>query len=335
VDNDCDGVVDDGCLWVCADAGDCNEGEFCEYAAQMCGGRGVCRQLPVNCPDDVAPVCGCDLQTYPNDCTRQAASVSLLGWGACELDCADADGDGYGDGNDCFGPDCDDTSADVHPGVDEVCNGIDDDCDGDIDEGCELQCNNDGDCPNGTFCSSEPGVCAGPGVCETIPDYCVPEDEPVCGCDGLTYSGDCLRRRASVALLAEGECPLGCADGDGDGFGAGGGCAGPDCNDNDDDVHPGMPEACDGVDQDCDGTVDEGCVFLCEDNLDCNPDELCEHQPAVCGGVGVCVARPQSCDPAHDLVCGCDGNTYANDCTRQEAGVALDRPGSCAVGGGE
>jgi len=57
----------------------------------------------------------------------------------------DADGDGYG------GPtsdlacalrpglveeqgDCDDSNADVHPGAEELCNGIDDDCDGALDE---------------------------------------------------------------------------------------------------------------------------------------------------------------------------------------------------------
>ena len=43
----------------------------------------------------------------------------------------DADGDGVPDGLDC-----DDTSAAVHPGATEVCNGKDDDCDGVVDPGC-------------------------------------------------------------------------------------------------------------------------------------------------------------------------------------------------------
>jgi hypothetical protein len=55
----------------------------------------------------------------------------------------DTDGDGYGasDGSrtQCLPPaddwvledtDCDDTTADIHPGADERCNGVDDDCDG-------------------------------------------------------------------------------------------------------------------------------------------------------------------------------------------------------------
>ena len=60
---------------------------------------------------------------------------------------ADTDADGFGDPNAlteeaCTAPDgtvadnsdCDDTTASVSPGVDEVCNTIDDDCDGDVDE---------------------------------------------------------------------------------------------------------------------------------------------------------------------------------------------------------
>jgi hypothetical protein len=67
---------------------------------------------------------------------------------------ADNDGDGFGAGpavEGCVVPpgfvenddDCDDTDAAVHPGAEEVCNGVDDDCDGGIDEG--LTFDDDGD----------------------------------------------------------------------------------------------------------------------------------------------------------------------------------------------
>ena len=53
----------------------------------------------------------------------------------------DADGDGYSI------TDCDDSSADAHPGATEVCDGLDNDCNGEVDEqgGLTLHVDADGD----------------------------------------------------------------------------------------------------------------------------------------------------------------------------------------------
>jgi hypothetical protein len=48
-----------------------------------------------------------------------------------------------------------------------------------------------------------------------------------------------------------------CVDSDADGYGTGVGCDGPDCDDEDIDVNPGIAELCNGDDDDCDDTVDE------------------------------------------------------------------------------
>jgi hypothetical protein len=57
-----------------------------------------------------------------------------------------------------------------------------------------------------------------------------------------------------------------CTDNDGDGYYVGGGaCGAVDCDDTDDDIHPGATEQCNSVDDDCDTQIDEGCVTYFED----------------------------------------------------------------------
>ena len=46
-------------------------------------------------------------------------------------------------------------------------------------------------------------------------------------------------------------------DDDGDGF-----TSDVDCDDNDDTVYPGAPELCDGKDNDCNTSVDDGLTFV-------------------------------------------------------------------------
>jgi len=175
---------------------------------------------------------------------------------------ADNDGDGFGDPNsvvqDCgAGPagyslnntDCDDNNAEINPSIEEIPNnGIDDDCDGEdliiiIDD------DNDGFQVEDDCDDNNPNIF--PGALEI--------------CDGLDNNCD--------GQIDEGVQNEYFADMDGDGYGDANNimmdCLEPegfvsndlDCDDNDSTINPDATEICDGIDNNCDGVIDEGFTF--------------------------------------------------------------------------
>ncbi len=208
---------------------------------------------------------------------------------------------------------------------------------------CE-SCTLDSDCQNDMFCAPVTGGRACFAICNF--------ENPTC-----PRGFQCVMNHSSTpAPVCQ---PVGercCVDADGDLYGTGVGCLGTDCNDdgaaNGGAIHPDATEHCDGVDEDCDGNVDEGdpavlCVrpahaattactgggcslTTCEPGFgDCDADYAngCERDvstPSDCGGCDMPCVLPHSTAPTCDHgTCGlgtcdagwgdCDGDD-ANGC---------------------
>ncbi len=64
-------------------------------------------------------------------------------------------------------------------------------------------------CRGGRWCDLDPGYCGAvdlQGVCVDKPGQCTTQYWPVCGCNGVTYSNDCERRKAKVQQDHVGAC---------------------------------------------------------------------------------------------------------------------------------
>ena len=69
----------------------------------------------------------------------------------------------------------------------------------------ETVCVDDVDCPVSWECQRR--LCGDElGICEPHPIFCDPFPLPVCGCDGVTYWNDCVRRQGGAPAGTPGEC---------------------------------------------------------------------------------------------------------------------------------
>ena len=195
-----------------------------------------------------------------------------------EAPIVDLDGDGFSveDG------DCDDHNAERFPGNSEACNGTDNDCDGEVDapspvDGllwyADLDRDSWGDEAAPLIaCTMPENHSRFPGDCEDTDSSMYPGAIEVC--DGVDNDCDHIVDAGS----ADGDTYY--RDGDGDGFGSPTttvvACSLPsgyvedatDCLDSDYSVNPDGVEICNGIDDDCNGAIDDSLesTFWYEDN---------------------------------------------------------------------
>ncbi len=278
LDNDCDGVIDD-------------------IDARSCGGSeaGVCRQGMQECKQGYWTACEGAIEPdievcdgLDNDCDgrvdetlRRACGsddgACIVGTQVCSAGSWSACGGSY------VGP------------VSESCDGIDDDCDNDVDEGIQCTCedgqtqacgSSTGACQSGVQrCAAnrwgmcEGGVRAAAEACNGIDDDCDGSiDEDVVELCGGPDIGACSMGERTCSNGAWGQC-------------AGAAYA--------------SEERCNGVDDDCDGQIDESIARACGAGGCMRGIQYCE-----LGTWGVCSdtrgPTPESCNGEDD---NCDGRT--------------------------
>lgn len=278
VDNDCDALVDEGVTTTYYQDSDSDGYGSASSPIQACSLPTGYATSSTDCNDgrsDVNPgkseVCdGAD-----NDCDAQVDE------GVTTTYYQDSDSDGYGSASNptqaCSLPtgyatnstDCNDTRNDVNPGKSEVCDGADNNCNTQIDEGVKSTFYQDADSDGYGNANVSTQACAAPAG--YVPDktdcndrnadispgeaeYCNGKDD---NCNGkvddgvttITYYQDSDNDGYGNSSVSTATCA---------GAPAGYVTLGGDCADSNPAINPAAAESCNGIDENCNGTVDEG-----------------------------------------------------------------------------
>ena len=364
LDNDCDGEVDEGLTKVFYKDEDGDSFGKPSDTVKACNAPEGYVERGSDCNDndaDINPGVAELCDGIDNNCDGHADEGFANTDGDALPDCMDIDDDDDGDPDET---DCAPLDASIHHNATETCDTVDNNCDGNVDEGCpcvagqtqECGSSNVGECKKGIqTCDSTGtwGECE--GVVEPTEEVCDGKDN---NCDGKIDEG---------FTNTDGDDKADCIDPDDDNDGIsdendncqfvfnndqintdndemGDACDDDDDNDGDPDATDCAPldasinhnatEACDTIDNNCDGTVDEGCNCVDGTTQSCGSDVgVCEKGVQTCenGSWGDCIGEvkpsPEVCDGLDN---DCDGKTDTDDDSLEAAPLADNQNGICA-----
>lgn len=336
-DDNCDGQIDEGfrVIWF-YDLDHDGYGDP-DNAEETCSGSDILIADRTDCEDHddfIHPGAEEVCNKLDDDCNGEIDDVPN------ELAFHDHDLDGYGGGDaevhdlcdddpewSLVGGDCKDDDAKINPGVAEICDERDNDCDGHADEDVAALrfLDHDGDgYGHWSTCMEGAGTSALGGDCDDYMAAVHPGGTEKCNGDDDDCDG-----------VVDGPTSTGAddwyEDDDGDGYGStatlmrdchapGSGWvpSGDDCDDGNADISPGHTELCDDLDNNCDGSVDEGVTFLTW-HADADRDLYGDANTAIhaCTAPAGYIADATDCDDAaHTIHPGASESCDAldNDC---------------------
>jgi hypothetical protein len=213
------------CGRACGEENECPFGYLCEQISSEDG-----EDMGTQCvPESGQCPCSASLIGITRDCTTENANGSCPGEQYCTAD-------GW-------------SSCDGQVPTAELCDGIDNNCDETVDEGFNQlgeSCDTEDDedfCANGVWSCSEDGSSV----------FCAEDNPSVEQCDGI--DNNCNLTVDEGFPDTDNDGLANCVDDDDDNDGD---PDATDCEPENPDIYNGAKEICDGIDQNCDGALDDG-----------------------------------------------------------------------------